>query len=171
MRDFLRHIGAILASARILLTGERSSEVVPGIPAGRPKQTGFSMPYEITKKADYLLGSLSGVVSADDLHGMVNETEALEETTSPVPNRIVDLTTAEKFDFDSRVIVEIAERRRARPFPNSFKSALIAERPVARGLARMFQILNDHPQIEIRILGSVREAEDWFAGKPVEFRR
>lgn len=32
-----------------------------------------------------------------------------------------------------------------------------------RGFARMFQILNDHPQIEIRIFPAIAEAEAWLA--------
>ena len=128
------------------------------------------MPFEIKHEGDLLLGKMSGVVTAEDLHEMVDETQILEEAMATVPNRIVDMTSVVRFDFESQVVTEIAERRRARTFANSFKSALIAERPVAVGLAKMFQTLNDHPQIEIRILGSIQDAKDWFAGKPVVFR-
>lgn len=37
------------------------------------------------------------------------------------------------------------------PFPNDFKSAIIVSTPVQRGMARMFQSLNDNPRITIRI--------------------
>src|SRR5262245_61336565 len=119
-------------------------------PRGARAGTRSSMPFEIRNEGDYLLAMMTGVVTAEDLHGLVDEAETLEEGMSTVLDRIVDMTSVLRFHFESRAVVEIAERRRARRFPNSFKSALIAERPVARGLARMFQILNDHPQIEIK---------------------
>jgi len=129
------------------------------------------MPFEIRNEGDCLFIVLSGVLTAPDLHRLVTEAQALEEAMSAVPNRITDMTSVVKFEFDSGAIAEIAERRRARTFPNSFKSGLIAGRPVALGLARMFQTLNDHPQIEIKIFGTVQEAKDWFAGKPAAARR
>jgi hypothetical protein len=42
------------------------------------------------------------------------------------------------------------------------KSAIVAPMPVQVGFARMFQILNDHPQIEVQLFATLAEAEAWL---------
>ena len=42
------------------------------------------------------------------------------------------------------------------------RSALVASKPVQFGFARMFQMLNDNPRVQIRIFGSLEEAHQWL---------
>jgi len=59
-------------------------------------------------------------------------------------------------------VLELAAARRARTFPNSFRSALVVAREVQKGYARMFQTLNDHPMVQIRIFEDWEAAERWL---------
>jgi hypothetical protein len=51
-----------------------------------------------------------------------------------------------------------AEHRKAQTLANPVKSAAVAPQPVHVGFARMFQTLNEHPQITIEIFSSLRDA-------------
>ena len=56
----------------------------------------------------------------------------------------------------------LALHRAQRPIPVPIKSALVALKPVHFGFARMFQMLNDNPRIQIRIFGNLEEAQQWL---------
>jgi hypothetical protein len=122
------------------------------------------MPYQYLNRGHYLYLRMLGVVTRQDLSGCVRELEDLDDASPVAPHRAVDLTGTEGFEVDFQATLSLAQRRRSRVLKNPVKSALIARRDIEIGFARMFQTLNDHPQIEIRIVKSVEEAEAWFAG-------
>ena len=57
----------------------------------------------------------------------------------------------------------LAERSRARPLNAHVRSALVVAQPVQMGFARMFQILNEHPQVTVRIFEDEMAARVWIA--------
>ncbi len=120
------------------------------------------MPFEITNQGDYLFARFYGVITAADLDRLASEVEVLEDSIPTAMDRIADLTAVERFEVGFPAIYILATRRRARQFSKPIKSAIIVRDPVQFGLARMFQTLNDNPQIEIRILYNVTEAQKWF---------
>jgi hypothetical protein len=86
------------------------------------------------------------------------------EDQSPVPkNRISDLTSLEEIEVGFQSVLQVAEARTRRRLAAPVKSALIARSPLHFGFARMFQMLNTNPQIELRIFASTEEALQWFA--------
>jgi hypothetical protein len=89
--------------------------------------------------------------------------ETLARSRLPVPHRISDLSKLSHLNIGFPGVFELAERRKATRFPNAFRSAIITPRPVHVGLARMFQILNEHPQITIRIFSERPAGEAWIA--------
>jgi hypothetical protein len=120
------------------------------------------LPFEITTPGNYILTRGYGVVTAEDLRALADQAEAAE-ARHQTANRLSDLTAVESFDFDFTAVSALADRRRALRHDAPIKSAIIAVKPVAIGFARMFQTLNDNPQVEIRIVASRAEAETWFA--------
>jgi len=56
----------------------------------------------------------------------------------------------------------LAKRRKASRLRNSVRSAYVVRTRAYFGMVRMFQTLNDHPQIEIRIFAETEEAEAWL---------
>lgn len=122
------------------------------------------MPIEITEKGTYFLARWYGVITAGDLVRLASEAETLENALPEPLDRIADISEVSSFEIGYPELSALAERRRARKFSHSVKSAIIATSPVQVGLARMFQTLNDNPQIEIRVLRSVEEALNWFTG-------
>ncbi len=120
------------------------------------------MPFEITASSDYILTRIFGAVTPADLHALAEEMAAVE-ARHPAANRLTDLTGVESFNFDFTAVSALAERRRRVEFPAPLKLAIVAVKPVAVGFTRMFQTLNDNPQVEIRIVSSRDEAERWFS--------
>lgn len=123
------------------------------------------MPYRLTQEPTFLRISLSGQVSLTDLKGALVELETLEASQPRMTNRLVDLTDVTTSEIVGGDIFAIAQRRKAKSYPNSFYTAIVAPRPAQFGFARMFQTLNNHPLITIRVFTEEAEALAWLKGE------
>ncbi len=121
------------------------------------------MAYQISIKNEVLQIALTGRLTANDLEGMALEAKKYE-SDAVVPHRITDMTGITEMDVYYPAVMMLAEQRRQLRFPNSFKSAIIASQPQHIGYARMFQTLNNNPQITIRIFPDATSASEWIAG-------
>jgi len=122
------------------------------------------MPYQISVVDEVLRISLSGRLTGRDLDTTAGYT-ARYERDSVVPHRITDMTDVTELEIGFPDIVALAETRRRLKFPNSFKSAIIAPRSEHYGYARMFQTLNDNPQISIGVFTDKAAAHQWISGQ------
>lgn len=120
------------------------------------------MPYQISIEDEVLRISLSGRLTGRDLETTAGDIARCERNTV-VPHRITDMTDATKLEIGFPDVVALAETRRRLKFPNSFKSAIIAPRSEQYGYARMFQTLNDNPQIAIRVFTNEAAARKWIS--------
>ena len=121
------------------------------------------MPYQLRLEDGVLRVNFSGVVTNQDLEQLFGEVSRLEATWTVMPHRLADLRAVERLEVDFPGILGVAQARRRHAFPNPFKTAVVATAPVHFGIARMFQTLNDHPQITVSIFGSVEDALKWLA--------
>jgi hypothetical protein len=119
------------------------------------------MPFEIRDEGNYHSARLSGVLDRADLNAMAKEVERLEDAGVLI-DRITDLTSLERIDVGFEEVFAVAQRRAERNVTAPIRSALVANRPVQFGFARMFQMLNDNPRIQIRIFGNLEEAQQWL---------
>jgi len=114
-------------------------------------------------EGDLLKIEFSGTFTNEDLSRGGIDVAELEESSASIPNRIADLRPVKRLEIDFIGVLALADARRWKRFKNSFKTAIIAPDLVRYGFARMFQTLNDHPQIVIAIFGEELEAVDWLA--------
>jgi hypothetical protein len=128
------------------------------------------MPFEITTQGGIFRARLFGVVTGEDLVRFAAEIGTLEDAAPETMDRVTDITETESFDINYSDVLALAIQRRARRFDRPVRSALVARQPVAVGFARMFQTLNDNPQIEIRIVESAEAALAWLAGRAADER-
>lgn len=126
------------------------------------------MPFEITNQGTHLVVSFHGFLKPQDLVQLADEVEAIEDALPSGLDRISDLSAVTDFDIGFPEVRVLAARRRMRTFARTLKSAIVAPSPVQMGMARMFQSLNDNPQIEIRIVASMQEALHWLSESPVD---
>jgi hypothetical protein len=120
------------------------------------------MSFHLTVEPEFLRLEFHGTVTRDDLDQAVEAVETVERTAQTTPHRLSDFTDATLGEVATGYIVQLAERRKATTVNNPIKSAIVAMRPVNVGFARMFQMLNDHPQITIRIFQTEIEARAWL---------
>lgn len=121
------------------------------------------MSYALRMDGGILRVDFSGTFTNQDLSRGAIDMADLEEATAVVPHRIADLRPVERLEIDFVGVFALAEARRRRRYQNSFKTAIIAADVVHYSFARMFQTLNDHPQIVIAIFGDEPEALEWLA--------
>ena len=121
------------------------------------------MPYTLTIENNVLRFTLTGRITGSDLMSAAAEARIYEENAPVIPHRITDLDGAE-LAIHYTDVSALAEKRRGLRFPNPFKSAIIARNPQQLGYARMFQTLNDNPQITIRIFSDELSASQWIEG-------
>jgi hypothetical protein len=127
------------------------------------------MPYELLEESTFARLSFHGKIASQDLFSALRALEAIEARVPRVPDRLIDLTGITDIEFVAEDVFAVAERRRARRFPNRFKSALVAAQPVQVGYARMFQMLNEHPDIILEVFSRVGLAIHWLgsaSGQP-----
>jgi hypothetical protein len=120
------------------------------------------MPFELTTPDAILFARVFGVFTAAELNHLADVAEIAEASQPIALDRITDLTAVERFEVGFREIYYFAIRRSAQRFSRVVKSAIIVQDPLQFGLARMYETLNDNPQIRIRILRNVTEANGWF---------
>jgi len=125
------------------------------------------MSLEIEQHADYFLATFRGTMSPADLVECAVRTAELEDATPAPLDRIADLSPVETFDVNFLAVSDLAKKRRDKRYGRVVKSALVADRPVAVGFARMYQTILNNPDIDVRIFPSMDEARAWLAeGEP-----
>jgi hypothetical protein len=119
------------------------------------------MPFEIRDEGKYFSARLFGILDREDLNAVTAEVERLEDE-GPPKDRLTDFTALDRIDVGFEEVFALAMRRAQRKVTAPIRSALVANRPVQFGFARMFEMLNDNPRIQIRIFGTLEEAQQWL---------
>ena len=119
------------------------------------------MPVEISDEGNFHSIRLSGILDRADLDAVTREVERLEDE-GVLQDRLTDLTVLDRIDVGFEEVFALALKRGERKVATPIRSALVANRPVQFGFARMFQMLNDNPRIQIRIFGNLEEAQRWL---------
>ncbi len=107
--------------------------------------------------------ALMGRIIAQDLVNLAAESKNYEHNVDVIPHRITDMTGIEELAIHYPDISVLAATRGQLRFPNSFKSAIIARDMHHLGYARMFQTLNENPQIVVQIFPDEASASEWIA--------
>jgi hypothetical protein len=121
------------------------------------------MPYTLDPSGKIWRITFSGVLASGDLINAARELAQIEGSHPVVRHRLTDLRSITDIPIGFFEINELAKRRLALKFPNKFKSGIVADAPLSFGFARMFQTLNDHPQISIQIFSTENEALAWLS--------
>jgi hypothetical protein len=107
-----------------------------------------------------------GTMDPEDLDRLATAMFEFEGRTAPVPDRITEFTgltgTGVLINFND--MLQLAHRRKRSGLQTPIRSALVVALPIHMGYARMFQTLNDHPMVTIRIFETVEAAEAWIFG-------
>jgi len=120
------------------------------------------MAYDMTLESGIIRVVLTVAVTPEDLTGIMRDADAIEKDMDPVLPRITTMPAGTDIQVGYKEVKAFAWHRREIRFPNVFRSALVVSAPVQRGIARMFQTLNDNPQIVIEIFDDEAAALAWL---------
>jgi hypothetical protein len=122
------------------------------------------MPYRVSYDTQLVVIVLSGELVPADLDAAADEVLAIEDNGRNTPPRLSDLRDVTDASIGYADMARLAERARTRPLSADVRSAIVVAQPVQLGFARMFQILNEHPRVTIRIFDDDQTARAWLAG-------
>jgi len=120
------------------------------------------MAYEMRTEGGVLKIVFSGTFTNADMSRAATELVEVEASSDIVPHRSADLRPVDRLEIDFKGVFGVTDARRRRNLRNPIKTAIIASDIVQFGFARMFQTLNDHPQIVIAIFGNDESAHQWL---------
>lgn len=120
------------------------------------------MSFEIVEEQDFIRITMFGILTGKDLAGLQAAAEQIEQGRTHVPPRLADLRGVSELKISYPDVSGLADARRARRFPNAFKSAIVVGNPVQSGMARMFRTLLDNPQITVEVFMDEAEAILWL---------
>jgi hypothetical protein len=120
------------------------------------------MPFEIAMEDSVLVITLHGTFTGRDLHELFGAVREAEGRLSFSPNRLTDLTDATGPDINHHDIAEMVQLARFVLYQNSHKSAIVAPGLLQYGFARMYQLLTNHPQIEVGVFRDIPTAQVWL---------
>ena len=119
------------------------------------------MPFEIEKHERLVMLRLTGRVSRNDFHEIAKLAEEIDQAGATAPNRLTDLSGMESIELGFVEMESFARKRRSVRIPHRVRSAIFAPDPLHYGYARMFQTLNDHPDIDIAVFTDWNAALVW----------
>jgi hypothetical protein len=121
------------------------------------------MSYQIQANRDLFRVTYAGYVTEAEVLQCAAELAELRAGYDRPPNQLMDFSGIEMQDTRYELLLPIGARLRKQVFASAFRYAMVARTPLSYGIARMFQTLISHPQIDVRIFGTVAEAEHWLA--------
>jgi len=119
------------------------------------------MPFELKKKETYIHIRFLGILESRDLKILFPELRKLENNNQFIFNKITTLSDITDFVLQFSAMLPAVQDRGLEEFQKSFKSAIVASRPIERAVAGMLQNLNMNPNIIIKIFPNLTEAEEW----------
>jgi hypothetical protein len=120
------------------------------------------MPYTITMEPNFLRIVLHGVLTPQDLRTLAAALAAIDIQLVVAPHRLIDMRAVIAPYLTYPDVQAYTARRQAQPFANTVRVAIVAPRPIHLGFARMYQNLNEQPQVAIEIFAAVADAETWL---------
>jgi hypothetical protein len=123
------------------------------------------MPYRVAFDGPTVVITFFGTLMPADLERVVDDILGIEDGGRNTPPRLIDLRGITSAAVGYPEMAQLAERAIARPLSGPVRTAIVVEQPVQLGFARMFQILNQHPQVTVQIFDDEPEARAWLAGR------
>ncbi len=77
-------------------------------------------------------------------------------------NRVIDLSGLESFDYDAFRLIRLCSLMSLEAVPETYRCALVASSPMAKALARMWQMLNGHSKVIVEVFSELDQATDWI---------
>ncbi len=104
----------------------------------------------------------SGVLTQADLGRIGQLMPQLVRELGFIPQLLHTYDAVTGCDFPPLAVYEHSEQRRHLHIPQATRAALVAKTPVVRDMARVFQLLNRNPNLEMEIFDTEAAARAWL---------
>ena len=130
------------------------------------------MSYEIQVQPTLLRVTLHGSVTSKELLQFSQEVARLEAASGVSRNLLTELKAIEAWNLSPEEMQGYAAARSRTSLKNRVKSAIVAIRDVDFGMARMFGLMIQNPNIEVMVFRDMPSARQWLdAGPPAKQRK
>jgi len=109
----------------------------------------------------------SGIISVKELLGAV---KTLYDA-GPTPNHIWDMTDADLSQIEGKELRKIAQFSRSyAPSGRDGRTAIVSSTDLSFAFGRMFETFSElsGQKVEVKVVRSIREAEDWIFAPPAK---
>jgi hypothetical protein len=120
--------------------------------------------YEIDRARRVVLSTAMGTVTDEELQTHMRGLAA-DPNFDPTYRQLVDLRDVSKVDVTSGGLRALG---RSNPWKAPTRRAVVCERDVVFGLARMYELLTGDDPHEVRVFREISEALDWLALDTIE---
>ncbi len=104
----------------------------------------------------------SGVLTQGDLEGIGKLMPQLVRQLGFVPQVLHTYDAVTGCDFPPLAVYEHSEQRRQLHIPQPSRAASVAKTAVVRDMARVFQLLNRNPNLELEVFATEEAARAWL---------
>jgi hypothetical protein len=121
------------------------------------------MSYSIDTTTKFIRVVYEGTLETKDIQGVLKDTLIAEGEKLNGINRIDDLRKLKGIAIGFTELSGFTESLRKIQIPKIVKSAILTSSPIQYGTARMFQIILDHPKVQVAIFSNEEEAHNWLS--------
>jgi len=120
------------------------------------------MPFDLHITDGALRVNWHGIITRDDLRQMAQAFAQAVAGPDAIPRWMTDFSSAETFDVDFASVSGFASTIRTLPLNLPVKSAIVASRPLQFGFARMYQTLQNKPNVVVQFFPDSDSAWAWL---------
>jgi len=104
-----------------------------------------------------------GTLENNDIHGALKDALITGGNKLNLFHRLEDLRNLKETNIGFTELRGFTDKLRNIQLPQKVKSAILTSNPLQYGIARMFQSILDHPQVEVAIFSNEDEAHNWLS--------
>jgi hypothetical protein len=120
------------------------------------------MPITNEYRGEFIVTRMTGLVALPELLAHAEEIAGIESSLPVTPYRIAHLASDLVGELSFVELHAFAAKRGQARLKNPVKSAVVAEGAAQYGFARMFQTLNNNPDIRVEIFQAEAPALAWL---------
>lgn len=124
------------------------------------------MPFEITPTALHTRVRVHGVFTSRDLAELIDIARQGGGTGTPPLRYLVLLSEVTDFNLQFSTLFPLSEARNRADVPPGSRTAIVATRPLERGIAHMWAALLHQPCLDLQVFESPDAAEAWLDSQP-----
>jgi hypothetical protein len=123
------------------------------------------MSYSIDTSTKFNRVTYTGTLENNDIQGVLKDALVMDGDGLKLANRIEDMRKLKGIKIGFAELMDFTENLRTIQLPQKVKSAILTNNALQYGIARMFQSILEHPQMDIKIFSQEEEAYAWLSAK------